>query len=85
MHFRTKSGRISKMTLGRWHDGEEITGPPVIGMPLTLAGARQVAAEVHRQRAFGKDPASDHQAHKRRQRTELAAAAKNTFAAAAHN
>jgi integrase len=85
MRFRTKSGRIGKMTLGPVHNGEEITGPPVIGMPLTLAGAHQVAAEVHRQRALGQDPVADHKARKHRQRTELAVAAKNTFAAAVHD
>jgi integrase len=82
MRYR-KGKRAPKITLGPWHDGEEIIGgPPIVGMPLTLKSAHQLAAEVHRQRALGRDPASDHQAHKRRQQTEQAVAAKNTLAAA---
>ena len=40
-------------------------------MPLTLASARQLAAEIHRQRALGGDPVSDHKARKHRQRAEM--------------
>jgi integrase len=85
MRFRTTGGRIGKMTLGPLHNGEEIVGPPVIGMPLTLSSARQLAAEVHRQRALGQDPIAEHRARKNRQQTELVAAAKNTFGGAARD
>jgi hypothetical protein len=54
MRFRTPTGRIGKLTLGPLHLGTETAGPPVVGMPLTLAGARQLAAEVHRQRALAR-------------------------------
>jgi integrase len=70
MRFRTPTGRIGKLTLGPLHIGEETVGPPVIGMPLTLQGARQLAAEVHRERALGRDVVADHQARRRRQRVE---------------
>jgi hypothetical protein len=83
MRFRTPSGRITKLTLGPLHTGSETAGPPVIGMPLTLAGARQLAAEVHRERAQGRDVAADHKARKHHQRAEIEERSANTFAAAA--
>jgi integrase len=70
MRFRTPTGRIGKLTLGPVHNGTETAGPPVVGMPLTLAGARQLAAEIHRQRALGHDPVADHKARKLRQRAQ---------------
>jgi integrase len=83
MRFRTPSGRIAKLTLGPLHTGSETAGPAVIGMPLTLAGARQLAAEVHRERAQGRDVAADRRAQRHRQRAELEERSANTFAAAA--
>ncbi|MFY9991813.1 MAG: integrase arm-type DNA-binding domain-containing protein, partial [Rhodoplanes sp.] len=54
MRFRTPSGRIGKMTLGPVDmSGKEVKGDPQIGQPLTLAAARLLAAEVHRERALG--------------------------------
>src|SRR5262249_34162660 len=67
MRFRVPGGRIGKITLGEVKlDGAEIKGEPVIGQPLTLAAARQVAAQVHRERALGHDPVAEHKAHKER-------------------
>jgi hypothetical protein len=84
MRFRVSGGRVGKMTLGSVapKDSDELPEEPAIGQPLTLAAARQLAARVHRERALGQDPIAEHQARKRRQQTEQAAAAKNTFTAA---
>jgi integrase len=82
MRFRTPTGRIGKLTLGPVYDGAETAGPPVVGMPLTLAGARGLAAEIHRQRALGHDPIADHKSAKRRQRAEIEERSANTFAVA---
>jgi len=50
-----------KMVLGPVDfSGKEIDGEPVIGMPLTLVGARHLAAKIHRERALGRDPVADH-------------------------
>jgi integrase len=85
MRFRTPTGRIGKITLGSVHDGDEIAGAPVDGMPLTLAGARQRAAEIHRQRALGGDPVADHKARRHRQRTEQEERHAGAFAACVRN
>jgi integrase len=66
MRFRTPGGRVAKMVLGPLHAGGELAGAPVIGMPLTLVAARQLAAEVHRQRALGQDVIEQHKARRRR-------------------
>jgi integrase len=84
MRFRIAGGRIGKMTLGPVDlSGNELQGEPVIGMPLTLAAARQLAAKVHRERALGHDPIAEHKAAKERQRAAVVDSASNTFAAAA--
>src|SRR5262245_24764333 len=45
-----KSGRVT-MTIGPVDlSGKELDGDPVVGAPLTLAAARSLAAEIHRQR-----------------------------------
>jgi integrase len=63
--------------------GSEVQGDPVIGMPLTLAGARQVAAQVHRDRALGRDPVAEHKARKHRHQAAAADRAAGSFAVAA--
>jgi integrase len=76
MRFRRPDGRSAKLTLGTVDvDGSEIGGEPVIGGHLTLAAARRLAAEVHRQRALGRDPAADYVNEKRAR----ADARRNTF------
>src|SRR5262245_53749283 len=60
MRFRGPSGKPSKMVLGSVDLQAEITGQPVIGMPLTQRAARQLAAEILRQRALDRDPIADH-------------------------
>src|SRR5262245_5539519 len=82
MFFRNTGGRMAKLTLGSLDEsGKETPADPVIGMPLTLAGARRLAAEVNRQRALGQDVV----AQRLRDKAELKAAAANTFAIAARD
>jgi hypothetical protein len=50
---------------------------------LTLAGARQLAADIHRQRAMGRDIVADMKAAKHQCRAAIRENAANTFAAAA--
>jgi integrase len=83
MRFRTPAGRIAKITLGPLHVGGETQSPPAIGMPLTLAGARQVAAEVHRDRAQGRDVAADRRAQRHRLRAENNERTANAFSSLA--
>ena len=60
MRFRRPDGRHAKLTLGRADlIGKEIEGGPVLGGPLTLPAARQLAADIHRQRAMGRDVVAD--------------------------
>jgi hypothetical protein len=83
MRFRRPSGRITKLTLGPFEQsGRELASDPQIGQPLTLQAARQLAAEVHRQRALGHDVAADHKARRRRQHIEIEERSGNTFGAA---
>jgi integrase len=75
MRFRTPSGRVGKLTLGSVDlSGRELEGEPQIGMPLSLVAARQLAAEVHRRRALGRDVVAEHKAKRR-----LGPAGANTF------
>src|SRR6266480_2962065 len=68
MRFRGPTGKAAKMVLGPVDlSGAEVSGEPTVGMPLTLAAARQVAAQVHRQRS----------------RAEVADRGSNSFAALA--
>jgi integrase len=84
MRFRTPSGRIGKLTLGPYDaTGKELTGEPQIGQPLSLVAARQLAAEVHRQRAMGRDVIADAKARRHRLRGESIDRVANGFAAAA--
>ena len=82
MRFRVGGGRIGKLTLGRYAENE-MPDDPVIGQPLTLAAARQLAAQVHRARALGRDPVAEHKAAKQRKSAAIIETASNTFAAAA--
>jgi integrase len=83
MRFRGPTGKPVKVTLGAVHLGSEVAGDPVIGMPMSLKAARQVAAEVHRERALGKDVVADHKARKHRHRVKLEERASTSFAACA--
>lgn len=81
MRFRNGK-RISKLTLGPYDRAPELSGEPVIGQPLTLAAARQLASWVHRQRVLGRDVVADHKAAKHRRHVETETLAANTFGVA---
>jgi integrase len=79
LRFRRPGGRPAKLTLGPVDAaGQEGEGGPVLGAPLTLASARRLATELHRQRALGKDIIAARQ----RERLEREVHGANTFAAA---
>lgn len=71
MRFRTPSGRVAKMVIGSVHVGPELDGTPVVGMPLTLVAARQLAAEIYRRRAMGEDVIEQHKARRARRPEEV--------------
>jgi integrase len=81
MRFRRPDGAQAKLTLGRADvsSSREPPGDPKIGGLLTLAAARQLAAEVNRQRAQGHDVV----ANSKRVKFERHTADANTFARAA--
>jgi integrase len=82
MRFRRPGGRAAKMVLGPVDlSGSEVTGEPTVGMPLTLSAARQVAAQVHRERARGQDVVADHKVRRHRQRAAIAERSANSFGA----
>jgi integrase len=71
LRFRRPDGRPAKLTLGPVDfSGSELNGAPILGQPLTLAAARLLAADVHRQRKMGRDVIAEHAATKRRERVE---------------
>jgi integrase len=82
MRFRRPDGKPGKIVLGSLDlSGREIKGDPKVGQPLSLVAARQLAAQVHRERAMGADVITDHKAARRRQRAEIKDRADNTFGA----
>jgi integrase len=84
LRLRRPDGRSAKITLGPVDTtNREVEGTPVVGQILTLAGARQLAASLHRERAMGRDIAAEAVAAKRRARGERAAAAASSFGRAA--
>jgi integrase len=83
MRFRRPDGRPAKLVLGPFdRSGKEPKEAPtidMIGTPLTLAMSRALAAEVHRQRAAGRDVIADRAAAKNRRRAEIRDAAAHGF------
>ena len=80
MRFRRPNGNPAKLTLGSVDlTNKEAEGEPLVGAPLTLASARKLAADLHRQRAAGKDIV----AVQHREQQERAARGAKTFAQAA--
>jgi hypothetical protein len=80
LRFRRPGGKTAKLTLGPVDlSGKETQNEPVLGAPLTLASARRLATELHRQRAMGKDVV----AAKHHEKLEREARGVRTFAAAA--
>jgi integrase len=84
VRYRRADGRPAKLTLGTVDvTGAELEGEPMIGGHLTLAAARKLTAEVHRQRALGNDPIADKKAEKLRHRKAITKAAETSFMASA--
>lgn len=81
MRFRRPGGRSGILTLGPVQLGPEITDEPVIGAPLTLGQARQLAQQIARKRATGVDVITEQATKKARQRTKHLDLAANTFGA----
>jgi integrase len=80
LRFRRPDGRNAKLTLGpACFSGQELRGDPVVGQPLTLAAARLLAADIHRQRKMDIDVVGEHAAAKRRRRAEREQADSSTF------
>jgi integrase len=83
MRWRRTGGGEDKIVLGpvdqsgRRHDTE-----PVIGQPLTLTQARQLAAKLNADRAAGVDVGADHRARKHRQKIAITEAANSSFSVA---
>ena len=66
-----KDGKRFKFMLGTADtNGEELEGEPEVGGHLTLAAARRLASEIHRQRALGRDPVAEKRAAKTKARIE---------------
>ena len=80
MRFRRPGGAgWGKLVLGPLdHSNNELTGTPVIGQPLTLTAARQLAATIHRERALGKDVIEEQRTTRRRIKAENEHAAAST-------
>jgi hypothetical protein len=84
MRFRRPDGRPAKLTLGPLDlSGREMETTPVIGQPLSVAAARQLAAAKLRERAMGADVFADHASEKSRRKAARVEEAANTFGAAA--
>jgi integrase len=79
MRFRRPDGRPAKLRLGDLDPSGKEAGDPVMGAPLTLAGARELAAKIQRERKAGADVVADHEAEKHRQKTEGVEASKNSY------
>jgi integrase len=81
LRYRRPDGRPAKLTLGPLDLSREPNDEPVLGAPLSLASARALAAEQHRQRKRGIDVATRHVSEKRRAKQAAADAAADTFTA----
>lgn len=81
MRFRRPGGTTwGKLVLGPLDpSNNELTGALVIGQPLTLTAARQLAATIHRERAMGKDVIAEQRIARNRSKSENEHAAAITF------
>ena len=83
MRFRRPGGRTAKLTLGPVDlSNKEASDEPVVGGPLTLRQARQLAVKIDRERARGIDVVEEMTATKLRKRAEVKERAENTFGVA---
>jgi integrase len=83
LRFRRPDGKPAKLTLGPVDFSAESKDEPVIGGPLTLPQARELAAAIDRRRARGQDVIAEERAKAARAAAAATAAAANTFGAAA--
>jgi integrase len=66
------NGRMGKLHLGSLDlSGKTPKETPKVGTPLTLAGARALAADLYRQREAGKDVIAERKAEKEKQRHKV--------------
>ena len=82
LRFRRPDGRATKLTLGSLDTSAEPADEPVLGAPMTLAMARQLAATIHRERKRGVDVIAERKAAQERKRSDHEERAGNTFGAA---
>ena len=80
LRFRRPSGKPAKFTLGQVDFAAEPTDEPVIGAPLTLAMARQLAATIERDRKKGLDVIAERKAETERRTARVEE--RHTFGAA---
>lgn len=74
MRISRPNGKQTRMALGGVDlSGEEAQGEPVIGTLLSLAAARQLANQVRRERAMGRDFVAARHAEQQAQRARAAA------------
>jgi integrase len=85
LRYRRPNGKTAKLTLGDFDSsaGKEPDDEPKIGDPLSLVGARTLAAAQLRQLKRGIDVSAVYLGEKRRARAAVANAAANSFAAIA--
>ena len=80
LRFRRPDGRPAKLTLGPLDSSDrETLDDPVLGAPLTLGMARQLANQINRERARGIDVVEHYRAEASRKRAAAADEASNTF------
>jgi integrase len=82
LRFRRPDQRSAKLTLGPLDTSAEPADEPVVGGPLTLGMARELAAKIHRERKRGIDVVAEEKAKKERKRREHSERIANTFGAA---
>jgi integrase len=86
MRFRRPNGEHAKLTLGPVDlSGKEVAAELAIGHPLTLSGARALAAEISRQRVRNLDVVAEHRTDKQRRRVAIEERGTNTFSQAARD
>lgn len=84
LRFRRPDGKPAKLTLGTYYSSAiEPKDDPVLGAPLTLAMARQLAAVIQRERKRGVDVVAERKSDKGRKNREIEERAANTFGTAA--
>jgi integrase len=79
MRFERPNGKRTKLTLGPLAEEGMDTSEPTIGVPLSLAGARKLAASINFERACGTDVIAE----RTRVRLELHARGRATYDQAA--